>query len=85
MEEIKLYKEVTDEGRILSAQEQEDPLIMISVTSTSPVEATEKEIEESKINHEKGLPCKVHLFYDVGGPIYDQRICGICGKHIAWI
>lgn len=81
----KLFKEVSYSGHILSAEEQEDPYIMIKYVSTTPIEATEEEIEAAKEYFNTHKKCLIHFCYDEAGFMYDSRICGVCNKFITHI
>lgn len=84
--EIKLYKEVVEStGKVLTPDEQTNPNIMLSVVSTKCVEASPDEINNAKEFHKTNGKCDVHLFYDEPTFLYYNRICGICGSHLALI
>lgn len=74
-----LYKEFTD-GKQLTANEQE-----WYVMSSNLVEATQDEIDLARERYSEVGKCDYHLIYDVAGFPYDERICDICGHHVAWI
>lgn len=80
----KLYKEVCAKSKTpLTAEQQEDPYIMLKIISTETIEATSEEIERAKDYFEENKECKFHLIYDEESFMYDFRYCGICGKFIA--
>lgn len=77
---MKLYKEVIN-GIHITSNEQEAGLVLKSYL----VEATEEEVEKAKSDFIKNKKCAHHFTYDKPCWIYDERICGICKRHIAFI
>jgi len=76
---MELYKEVIN-GRQITAEEQEG-----IVFQSELIKATDEEIEKAKEDFAKNKKCTHHLIYDKPCWIYDERICGICGRFIAMI
>jgi len=45
---------------------------------------TEKEYKQAVAEYKSGN-CKHNLIIDIAGPIYDERICALCKKHVDYI
>lgn len=48
-------------------------------------EATKQEVQAAQTLFKKTGKCEHKLVYDEGGWMYDERLCGICGKFIDFI
>lgn len=81
-----LYKELNAQtNNQLTAEEQEDPYLMLKVLSTKLVGASDNDVICGAKYFNKHKKCKYHFIYDEPSFMYDFRYCGICGKFIAMI
>lgn len=52
---------------------------------TELIEASVAEQLKARIHYKRTGECSCYLVYYKAGFIYDERICGVCGKHVAFI
>jgi hypothetical protein len=71
------------DGRLFTPEEQISEIPFVD--GSELIETTEDEIKAGVEYYLKYKQCKLHMVYDTSSWIYHERICGICGQHIAFI
>lgn len=74
-----LYKEMIN-GKHITAKQQEG-----FVYCSTLEKATEEEIQQARDEFARTNICTHHFTHDEECWIYDERICGICGRSVAMI